>query len=292
MFLQICVNIIFTSSIYALMAYSFGIIYQTSKFFHFAHAIIFTFGAYFAYSFYMVIGIPLILAIILSMILSGILGGSMDLIIYRPLRRKGSTNIGLLLSSLGIYILMQNTISLIWGDATKIMKVWEVTEGLEFFGARITIIQIVIIISSTLMILLISTFLFRSKFGKKNRAVSNDIELAKISGLNSNLVISQSFIVASSLGGFAGILLALDVGLVPTMGMNTFMMGVIVMIIGGVGSTKGTVFASLLLSTIQNLGILFIGTKWQDLLAFILLVLFLIYRPKGFFGKKINKVEI
>lgn len=216
----------------------------------------------------------------------------MELSIYKPLRKKKSSSLILLLSSLGIYIVLQNVISMIFRDDTKSIRTWPVVEGLNFFGARITPIQIIIIASSIFLLLLTSSFLHFSKTGRAMRAVANDPELANISGINSNKIILTAFAIGSALVGIAGILVSLDVDMTPTMGMNALMMGVVAMIVGGVGSIWGIVLGSLLLALAQNLGVWYISSQWQDAIAFAILLIFLLFKPEGFFGNKLKKASI
>ncbi|MCL5019706.1 MAG: branched-chain amino acid ABC transporter permease [Patescibacteria group bacterium] len=239
--MQILFNSLLSTSIYILIAISFSLIYFTSGFFHFAHAVVFTFGAFLLFFLKNIFNLNIYLAIPLSIVLTLIIGGLSDTILYRPLRHKNASPMILLLASLGIYIVLQNTISLIFGDDTKSIRSGEVREGLEIFGARITPIQIVIICTSIILVIAVAIFLQRTKIGKAMRAVANDPELANISGIDSDRVILWTFAIGSALAGIAGILVALDVDMTPTMGMNALMMGVVAMIIGGVGSIPGAV---------------------------------------------------
>jgi branched-subunit amino acid ABC-type transport system permease component len=127
---QIIINIVIASSIYLLLATSFSLIYQTTRFFHFAHAVIFTFGAYFSFLFIQMLGWSFYTAIPAAIISAILLGSFMESTIYKQLRKKKSSSIILLLASLGIYIVLQNLISLFFGDDTKSIRTWEVREGL------------------------------------------------------------------------------------------------------------------------------------------------------------------
>ena len=167
-----------------------------------------------------------------------------------------------------------------------------VEEGIHFFGARITPIQVTIIGVS--LLLLVSCFLFLkyTKIGRAMRAVANNPELARISGIESDKVILLTFALGSALAGIAGILVALDVDMTPTMGMNALMMGVVAVIIGGVGSIPGVALGALLLGMAQHLGVWKISSQWQDVIAFVILLIFLLFRPQGFLGKKVKKVTL
>jgi branched-chain amino acid transport system permease protein len=233
---QIIINIIISLSIFALVAISFSLIYQTTRFFHFAHAVVFTAGAYFSFLFTQILGLYLYTSIPLAIIAACLLGWMIEWFIYKPLRKKKSSAIVLLLASLGIYIVLQNLISLFFGDDTKSIRTWEVREGIEVLGAYITPVQIIIIVCSLLLVVCCAAYLHLAKSGKAMRAVASDSELSKLSGIKSERIILISFAIGSALAGIAGILVALDVDMTPTMGMNMLLMGVVAMIIGGVGS--------------------------------------------------------
>ncbi len=289
---QIFINVIISTGIFILIAVSFAIIYRVTLFFHFAHAVVFTSGAYFTFLFHKLFGFSLFSSIPLAIICACLLGCIMEWFIYKPLRKRQATPIILLLSSLGIYIVLQNLISMIFGDDTKSVRSWPVKEGLEIFGARITEVQILIVICSASLVIGVGLWLHFSKMGKAMRAVANDKELANISGINSDKIILISFAIGSALAGIAGILVALDVDMTPTMGMNALMMGVVAMIVGGVGSIWGITLGALLLALAQNLGVWYISSQWQDVIAFAILLLFLLFRPQGFMGKKVRKASL
>lgn len=292
MTVQIIINILISGSIFLLIALSFSLIYEVTRFFHFAHAVVFTSGAYFAFLFHILFGFPLYTSIPLSLVFACLIGCMMEVLVYKPLRKRGATSIILLLASLGLYIVLQNLISMIFGDDTKSIRTWPVVEGHEVLGARITDVQIIIIVASIVFVALVAGFLALAKTGKAMRAVANNKELANISGINSDKIILISFALGSTLAGIAGILVALDVDVTPTMGMNALMMGVVAMIVGGVGSIWGIALGALLLALAQNLGVWYISSQWQDAIAFAILLIFLLFKPEGFFGKKVKKAEV
>lgn len=289
---QLILNGIIAGSVYTLVAVGFALIYRTVRFFHFAHGVIFTAGAYFTYLLKAWLDWPVIVAAPVSIGLCAMLGVFIETSIYRPLRHKGSSSLILLLASLGIYIVLQNIISMAFGDDTKTIRSGIVKEGINILGARITPVQITIIIVSLLLLVSCFIFLKYMKIGHSMRAVANDSELARVAGIESDKVILMTFALGSALAGIAGILVALDVDMTPTMGMNALMMGVVALIIGGVGSIPGIALGALLLGMAQQFGVWKIGTQWQDAIAFVVLLIFLLFRPQGFLGKKIKKVSI
>ncbi len=216
----------------------------------------------------------------------------MEILIYKPLRNQGTSSWKLLVASLGLYVVLQNLISLFWGDDTKSIRMWSVKTGHNVFGAYITNVQIITITVSIMLFVSVLLFLRFASLGKQIRAVSSNEELSNIFGISSDRVILWSFVIGSALAAIAGILIALDTDMTPTMGFHVFLYAVVAMIIGGVGSFKGLIGGALLLATAQHLSAYYIDSKWMDVTAYIILILFLIWKPLGFSGKRLKKVEI
>ena len=181
---------------------------------------------------------------------------------------------------------------MVFGDEIRSIRTSVVQEGYNVLGGRITGIQVVTIFVSAVLVTSLWGFLKFSKMGKAMRAVACDPKLADISGIDSGRVILWAFGIGSALAALAGILVALDVDMTPTMGMHALMMGVVVVIIGGVGSIGGIVLGALLLGMAQHFGTWFIGSQWQDAIAFVILVVFLLVRPEGFMGKKVKSATV
>lgn len=290
--IQVYLNSLIAGSTFVLVAISFSLIYSTTRFFHFAHAVVFTSGAYLTFFLNKIIHLPISLSILLAIILCALFGSLMEMFIYRPLRRKNASSMIFLIASLGIYIVLQNAISLSFGDSTQSIRPGMVKEGINIIGARISPIQIVIIVTCILFVFFIWLWLKKSKVGKAMRAVANNTDLANITGINTNGVVLWTFAIGSAMAGLAGILVALDVDMTPTMGFRALLMGVIAVIIGGVGSMPGIVLGALLLGFAQNIGAWFLPSHWQDTIAFAIMLIFLLLRPQGFFGKPFKKAEI
>lgn len=289
---QIFVNSLISASVYILIGLSFSLIYQTNRFFHFPHAAIFTLGPYAFLFSQTIFHFSPTLSIIFAIVLSSMVGYGIYYIIYLPLQKIGASSLILLLASLGVYIILQNIISIFWGDDTKSIRTGEVSIGFNILGARITQAQI-LIITACAAIIIIYVILFKlSSMSKIYRAVAENPMLANITGIKSGLVISYCFIIGSSIVGVSGILYAFDLDMVPIMGLYALMMGIISVLIGGIGSVSGIILGAILLSVSQQLGGWYLGSQWQEAIAFIILALFLLIRPQGFFGKELNKAKI
>lgn len=289
---QLFLNGIIAGSIYSLIAIGFALIYQTTRFFHFSHGAVYTFGAYFAYLFYIELGFDRWLAFPLACVATMLLGVCLEVGVYKPMRNRKATDLTLLIASLGLYIVLQNIISMVWGDDTKTMRTGEVVEGHAVLGARITDIQIAIIGTSIALVTLMALMLTQTKFGKALRALANDPELARLSGINSDRYIMYAFAIGSLLAAVAAIMISFDTDMTPTMGFNALVMGVIAVIVGGIGSLPGAALGGLLIGLAQNLGVWQLPSKWQDTIAFVILILFLLFRPYGILGKKPQKAHI
>lgn len=288
---QLLVNGLIAGSIYALVALGFGLIYSTTRFFHFAHGAVYAAGAYLTYACWL-LGLSLYVAIPLAVIGTAILGALIEVGVYRPLRKKNASSLILLLASLGLFIVIQNFISLIFGDDTKTIRGGAVTEGLPVFGARITPIQIAIIVVSALLFAFCSVFMKKTKIGKAMRAVANDPELARVVGIEPDQVILVTFALGSALAAVAAILISLDTDMTPMMGFYALLMGVVAVIAGGIGSIPGAALGGLLVGMAQHLGVWKIPTQWQDTIVFLILIFFLLFRPQGFLGRVVKKSTV
>lgn len=275
-----------------IVAGGFGLIFYCARFFHFAHGGIFTAGAYVCFFFKVWLGFPLLISIFFAIALGTTLGCLIEIYIYRSLRRKKASSLILLLASLGIYIIIQNIISLIFGNDTKSIRLGTIEEGINIFGARITSTQLLIISISIILVYALWILLKKTKIGKAIQAVAIDPELASVSGISCNRVILWTFGIGSALASVAGILVALDVDMNPAMGMNALMMGMVATIIGGTGSMPGLALGSLFIGMAQHLGVWKASSNWQDAIAFSILLIFLLLRPQGILGRKSKKAVL
>lgn len=288
---QLLTNGLIAGSIYSLVALGFALIYQSVRFFHFAHGAVYAFGAYFAYLFSVQLGVDRVVAFPLACIATMVLGVGLEVMVYKPMRKRKATDLTLLIASLGLYVVLQNVISMVWGDDTKTMRTGQVVEGHEVLDARITDVQIMIIVTSVVLITLLSLIMTQTKFGKTLRALANDPELARLSGINSDRYMMYAFAIGSFLAAVASIMISFDTDMTPTMGFNALVKGVIVVIIGGMGSLPGAALGGLFLGLAENLGVYWLPSKWQDTIAFVILILFLLFRPYGILGKKPHKAN-
>jgi branched-chain amino acid transport system permease protein len=289
---QLVINGIIAGSIYGLIAIGFTVIYRTVKFFHFAHGIVYTAGAYFAYTLIISLHLNFALSFFLSVILAAVLGVAIDRSVYYPLRQQDASNLIFLLASFGVFIFLQNLIQLIYGAQILTIRTGPIKEGHYFLGAVITDIQILILVVSCCLLVVLWLFIQRTKLGKAMRAVSDDPLAANVVGINPERIIRSSFAIGSALAGAAGILISLETNIEPTMGFSALLKGIIASIIGGIGSIPGAVLGGFFLGLAENLGIWKISAGWKDCIAFAILIIFLLMRPSGILGAKTEKEQM
>jgi len=285
-FSQLTINSIIAGSIYALIALSFNIIYGATKFFNFAHGVMAAIGGYLVFFLAKTLNINTYISIIVAVLVVAFLGYGLDKLIYQPLRKRKASTMVLLVASLGVMIALQAIISIAFGSQFKTLSGRIGTQKIyQVFGGSITQIQLFMFVVFILVMVGFALMLYKTKFGKTVRAISDDEEVARITGINTNRIIGQVFFIGSGIAALAGILIGFDTGIVPTMGLSLLFKGVIAAIVGGVGSVYGGVLGAFLLGFVENFGIWKISGEWKDLIAFLLLIVFLIFRPRGIMNK-------
>ena len=284
MFEQIIINGIIAGSIYAVVALGFALIYRTTKFFHIAHGVVYSLGAYGAYAFTTVLGLPRLVAFFLAIVLSTILGIIIDIVVYRPLRFDKAPKLVFLIASFGLFILFQNLIQIFFGAKVLTWPKGLIVPGRSFLGAVITDVQLMIILSGLIVFAFLSISFNKTKLGKAIHAVSDDPLAASIVGIAPDKIILLSMAIGSILAAAAGILISFETSIEPWMGFNAILKGITASVIGGIGSIPGAVLGALFLGLIENLGIWIVPSAWKDCIAFVILLLFLLIRPNGILG--------
>jgi len=290
--MQLIVNISILFSITTLVGIACFLRYSTTKFFDLSQASTISLAAYFTYAFNIGLRLPLLIAIMMGILCSTAIAIGAELIVYRHMRRKEFPPFASLIASLGLYTVVQNSISLFFGDDAKTLRSADVEVGHMIAGAYITNSQIATLVVSLTTFLAVLLILQRSTLGKRIRAISDNRQLSDIYGINSSSLILVAIGMAALLAGIAGILISLDVDMSPTFGFNYYLGGVIAMIISGAGNYRGLIIGSALLTTAQHLAAFFMDTKWMAAVAFFILILFLIWRPRGVGGQRLKKVEV
>jgi branched-chain amino acid transport system permease protein len=294
MFLQQLINGLTLGSVYALIALGYTMVYGILELINFAHGEIYMLGAYLGIiflGFFTVIGLTsyslplaLILTFLLSIIFCSSYGFTIEKIAYKPLRN--APRLSPLISAIGVSIFLQNYVMLTQGATDKVFPNLFGIAGFQFLSVRMTYLQLFIILTSIVLMISLRLFVRKTRMGKAMRAVAQDKVMASLMGINIDTVISTTFIIGSGLAAVAGLMVAMYYGLVNYFigyiaGIKAFTAAVL----GGIGSIRGAMFGGILLGLVESLGASYISSEYKDAYAFILLIIILLVKPGGLFGK-------
>ncbi len=281
---QIIVNSLIAGGIYALVAVSFNLIYDATKFFNLAHGAIGIVGGYIGFACAELLGWSLYVSIILGVLGAGAAGYLTEVLVYLPLRKRKASTMSLLVASLGIFSLIEAILAIAFTSQFQSLNI--APPRYAVFGTSISLVQAVMVGAGIVVPLLLLALLKTTAFGKAVRATSDDEEVARIVGIDTNRIIGKLFFIGSAVAGVAAILAFLDTGIEPTQGLMLLVRGVIAAIVGGIGTLSGGLLGGFLLGFVENFGILNISGEWKDAIAFGLLILFLMFRPEGIIKRK------
>ena len=288
---QLIANALLSASLTSVVGIGFLIIFRVGKFFHFAHGAFFAMAPYLMFFLAHRFTLPNWLSAVMSLGVTIVLGLAVEFLCYQPLRKISNPANAMLLSSLGVFIVLQSTIALAFGSESKSLRHAPVAEGLVLLGARVTPVQIVIVSCAIVCLISVWAFARFTGSGKQIEAVSSDSDLALTVGVNVEGVYLLAMGLGTALAAIGGILTAYDVDITPTMGMMPLLYAVVAVIVGG-GTVLGTAGGALLIGFIQHLGVIWLSSKWQDAIVFVTLLAFLILRPQGVTGRTLRKVTV
>jgi len=220
-------------------------------------------------------------------IVIGFLGVTIERVAYRPLRH--APRLAPLISAIGVSIFLQNAV-LLWVDSKAIPypSVFPVKKLLEFGGASINSLQVLIIVTSIVLLLILDTFVSKTRIGKAMRATSQDREAAGLMGIDINNVIATAFFIGPALGAVAGVFHGMYYGTVIfSMGFIPGIKSFTAAVLGGIGNLRGAMLGGFLLGVVESLGAGFLSTGYKDVIAFAILILVLIFRPGGLLGESV-----
>ncbi len=283
MLLQLLVNGIVLGSIIALAAIGLSMVYGILKFANFAHGDFLTFGAYLAFVFNVVFGFYFILACAVSVILTAMVGVGCDYAIWRPMRMKNANRVTLIIISIGMALFIRNLIIFMWGADIKRYAL-PVKRGIEFGTIIITQNQIVEIVVAVACMLLVHYILKKTFIGKAMRALADDIDLAKVSGIDVDRVIRYTWVVGMALASVSGILYGLLANINPNMGWFLLLPMFAATILGGIGNPYGAMAGGIMIGLAQELSTAILPPEYKMAVAFAILIIVLLLRPQGIMG--------
>jgi branched-chain amino acid transport system permease protein len=284
LFGQLLVRGLITGSLYSLLGVSWGIIYNTTRTFHFAHGFVFTLAAYMVL-WPVDLALPLVPALIIGLAVATAAGCAIELLAYLPLRRKNASQLAIFLTAMGIMIAGQSIIRLIFGPDSKPLKGFP--ETIINIGAiTFTSIDLLTVVTAWVTIALLFLFLAYTKAGMMIRAVSSNPEKATFIGIDSKKVFILVFGIGSLLVAIAAFLATLDKPATPNIGISALLIAFITVFLGGVGSLTGTILGGLILGLAESLVIMVLPTEYKVIVTFAILFLVILVKPEGLLGKK------
>jgi branched-chain amino acid transport system permease protein len=302
-FLQQILNGLVLGSVYALVALGYTMVYGILGLINFAHGEVVMVGALTALSVMTGLaaanlGLPgpllLLLALIVAMGVCMLLGFSIERVAYRPLRR--APRLAPLITAIGMSILLQNIAMLVWGRRYHTFPEIIRPTPHTFFGATITDLQIFIIVLSALLMAGLLVLVHTTRLGRAMRAVAESQVLAGLMGVNINRIISATFIIGSALAAIAGVLVSANYSIAHYyMGFMLGLKAFTAAVLGGIGNLGGAMLGGLLLGLIESIGAGyigdltggFLGSHYQDVFAFVVLIGVLVFRPTGLLGERV-----
>jgi inner-membrane translocator len=287
------INGLQTGSIYALIALGYTMVYGIVKLINFAHGDILMIGAYLTFI-AVSNGMPLIIAIILSIIFCAVLGVIIDFFAYRPLRN--APKISALITAIGMSFLLESVALIIFGATPKVIDQKYIpgflsdSKKLNLGVVQISMLTIFVIVVTIICMVALNLFIKKTKLGKATRAVSQDTGAAQLMGINVNKTIAITFAIGSGLGALGGALYAIVYPQIePYMGMLPGLKAFIAAVFGGIGSIPGAMVGGYVLGLLEAYVKGSFLTTWANPIVFGILILILIFKPNGLFGKNMKE---
>jgi branched-chain amino acid transport system permease protein len=287
MFWQQVVNGITLGSTYALIALGYTLIFGVLNIVNMAHGEIFMFGAFAGLVLATKFNLNIFLAMAGAMLTGATLGYLMEKIALRPLRRRYSSHLAPLISTIGVAIFLESLALRLFGPQAQSFSPVFSGQILDFGYFKISLVQIMILAISFGLMLMLRFWLDRTRIGKSIRTTAESIETAGLLGINTSKIIVLTVMLASGLGAVAGVLVGLAFNAVePTMGVTMGFKGLAVLILGGLGNITGAMVGGLILGVAEVFTVAYGASSYRDAVAFGLIIFLLFLRPQGLFGSQ------
>jgi neutral amino acid transport system permease protein len=282
---QATVNGLVSGSYFALGAVGLTLVYGILRLVNFAHGDFLTFGAYMAFLANVTFGLPFVAGVLFAVVATAIIGVGFELSMWRPMRRKGAGTLQLVLMSIGLAFVLRNAIQFIWGTAPKSLNA-DVTTSVSLLGLAVGRTELIVTLVAYVVLVGVGLLLRYARVGKQMRALSDSVDLAETTGIDTGRVILVTWVFAGGLAGLAGVLYAASIGsFTPDFGSLLLLSLFAAVILGGIGNAYGALAGGIVLGLVQEWSTLLIDARWKIAVGFAILILALIVRPQGIFGR-------
>ena len=271
-------------AIYALGAVGLTLVYGILKLVNFAHGDFLTFGAYMAYLVNVTWELPLIFGIALAIAATAMLGVALEKAMWGPMRSRGAGMLQLLLMAIGLAFVIRYMIQFIWSTDLRQLDVNR-TATVDFLDLRIGRTQLIIVIVGFVTLIATGLMLRLTLLGKRMRALSDDLDLAETSGIDTSRVILWTWVFAAGLAGLAGVFAGAITQLQPELGFEFLLPIFAAVVLGGIGNPFGALAAGILLGVVIEWSTFFVTPGLKLAVGFVILILVLVIRPEGILGR-------
>lgn len=289
-FISYLIKGISQGSIYSIIALGYTMVYGIAKMLNFAHGDIIMIGGYVIFMMMSSMGINPMIAVLASVVVCTVLGVATERIAYKPLRKASS--LAVLITAIGVSYLLQNVALLLWGADTKSFSSVVSIPALKLAQGKLTISGETIIAIPICIIIMVGLMIFikNSKTGRGMLAVSEDKDAAVLMGVDVNKTIAITFAIGSALAAVASALMfSAYPSLTPTAGSMPGIKAFVAAVFGGIGSIPGAMLGGVLLGVIEIISRAYISSQLSDAIVFIVLIIVLLVKPTGIFGKQIHE---
>jgi neutral amino acid transport system permease protein len=273
-----------SGAIYALGAVGLTLVYGILKLVNFAHGDFLTFGAYMAYLVNITWGMPLVLGIFFAMAMTALLGIFLEKVMWGPMRARGAGMLQLLLMAIGLALVIRYVIQFVWSTELRQLDVNR-TDTVEFLDLTIGRTFLIVIIVGFVVLVGTGLMLRYSLLGKRMRALSDNLELAETAGIDTSRVILWTWVFAAGFAGLAGVMAGATTQLQPELGFELLLPIFAAVVVGGIGNAFGALAGGVVLGLVIEWSTLFIDARWKIAIGFVVLILVLMIRPQGIFGR-------
>ena len=271
-------------AVYALGAVGLTLVYGILKLVNFAHGDFLTFGAYMAYLVNVTWGLPLVAGIAFAMVTTALLGVFFERVMWGPMRARRAGLLQLLLMSIGLAFVIRALVQYIWSTDVRLLDV-NATATVDFLGLRIGRTELIVIAIGFAVLVAVGLMLRYTLLGKRMRALSDNLDLAETSGIDTSRIVLYTWVFAGGLAGLAGVLAGAVTALEPEFGFALLLPIFAAVVLGGIGDAFGALAGGIVLGVIIEESTLFIDARWKITIGFAALILVLIIRPQGIFGR-------
>ena len=292
MFFEQLINGITLGSIYAIVALGYTLVFGVLDIINMAHGEIFMFGAFIGMILISRFQVPIIVAFLGAILATAAMGYLLERLALRPIRRRGASHLASLISTIGISIMLENLAHHLFGAGNKPFPTSFGDIQFSLGDTTIYLVQIIILVISLVLMGGLSTWLQKAKTGKALRATAENLETASLLGINTRKIITSTVMVASTMGGIAGVLVGMAFNYINNqMGLPMGLKGLAIIIMGGMGNVNGAMAGGLILGLSETFVVAYGNSGYRDAIAFIAIIVILLIKPQGLFGQALPEAK-